>query len=203
MNVDVRAYGRRELLVQPEQVANLLPFAAAASALPGVEEVVPAARTVLVVCVDSAAAERVAASLPAVQSAPADASTGATDEVVVDVTYDGADVQAVADEVGMSAAELVRRHADGHYVVAFCGFTPGFAYLSGLDPQLHVSRLADPRTRVPAGAVGIAGEFTGVYPRSSPGGWRLLGQTDARLWDVDRDPPALLSPGTRVRFRAT
>jgi KipI family sensor histidine kinase inhibitor len=203
MNLEVRTYGRRAFLVAPERVADLLPFASAVSALPGVEEVVPAARTVLVVCVSEAAAERVAESLPTMETAPPAASPGATDEVVVDVVYDGPDVDTVAGEVGMSAAELVRRHADGHYVVAFCGFTPGFAYLTGLDPRLQVPRLADPRTRVPAGAVGIAGEFTGVYPRSSPGGWRLLGRSDAQLWDVDRDPPALLSPGTRVRFRAT
>lgn len=203
MNLEVRTYGRRAFLVAPERAADLLPFASAVSALPGVEEVVPAARTVLVVCVSEAAAQRVAESLPTMETAPPAASPGATDEVVVDVVYDGPDVDTVAGEVGMSAAELVRRHADGHYIVAFCGFTPGFAYLTGLDPRLQVTRLADPRTRVPAGAVGIAGEFTGVYPRSSPGGWRLLGRSDAQLWDVDRDPPALLSPGTRVRFRAT
>ncbi|HVU92653.1 MAG TPA: allophanate hydrolase subunit 1, partial [Jatrophihabitans sp.] len=117
------------------------------------------------------------------------------------VEYDGPDLAATAAELGLSPAELVRRHAAGEYVVAFCGFAPGFAYLTGLDPALHVPRLAEPRTRVPAGAVGIAGEFTGVYPRPSPGGWRLLGRTDAVLWDLDRTPPALLPPGTRVRFR--
>ncbi|MDT4942795.1 MAG: hypothetical protein QOJ34_2884, partial [Pseudonocardiales bacterium] len=77
----------------------------------------------------------------------------------------------------------------------------GFAYLRGLDPALHLARRAEPRTRVPAGSVGIAGEFTGAYPRESPGGWQLLGRTDAALWDLDRDPPALLTPGTPVRFR--
>jgi KipI family sensor histidine kinase inhibitor len=86
-------------------------------------------------------------------------------------------------------------------VVGFCGFAPGFAYLTGLDPALHLPRLATPRTAVPAGAVGIAGEFSGVYPRSSPGGWRLLGTTSAVVWDPQREPPALLVPGTRVRFR--
>ncbi len=101
----------------------------------------------------------------------------------------------------MTADELVARHSEPRYVVAFCGFAPGFAYLSGLDERLHVARRAEPRTRVPAGSVGIAGEFTGVYPRASPGGWRLLGRTDADLWNLARTPPALLVPGTRVRFR--
>ncbi len=93
-------------------------------------------------------------------------------------------------------------HSGAGYTVRFCGFAPGFAYLDGLDPRLHVPRRDDPRTSIPAGSVAIAGEFAGVYPRASPGGWRLLGRTDASLWDVDRDPPALLTPGTRVRFRA-
>ena len=111
------------------------------------------------------------------------------------------DLPAVAAETGLTHDEVIGRHARGRYVVAFCGFAPGFAYLTGLDPQLHVPRLSEPRTRVPAGAVGIADEFTGVYPRPSPGGWRLLGRTAATLWDVERKPPALLVPGARVRFR--
>jgi len=85
--------------------------------------------------------------------------------------------------------------------VAFGGFAPGFGYLTGLPKQLHVPRRATPRTRVPAGAVGLAGEFAGVYPRPSPGGWQLVGRTDVVLFDPNREPPALLSPGTRVRFR--
>jgi KipI family sensor histidine kinase inhibitor len=117
------------------------------------------------------------------------------------VNYDGPDLVRVADEVGISVAELVRVHADADYTVAFCGFAPGFAYLAGLDPTLRVARLAQPRTSVPPGSVGIAGDYTGVYPRSSPGGWRLLGTTDAALWDTRRTPPALLTPGTAVRFR--
>jgi KipI family sensor histidine kinase inhibitor len=120
--------------------------------------------------------------------------------VELPVRYDGADLIPLAAELGCSPEALLQRHAAGEYTVAFCGFAPGFAYLSGLDPALHVPRLASPRTAVPAGSVAIAGEYTGVYPRSSPGGWRLLGRTDAVLWDLDREPPALLTPGTRVRF---
>jgi KipI family sensor histidine kinase inhibitor len=95
---------------------------------------------------------------------------------------------------------VAARHQAVTFVSAFCGFAPGFAYLSGLDAA--VSRLATPRTRVPAGSVALAGTWCGVYPTTSPGGWRIIGSTDARLWDVDRDPPALLVPGTRLRFVA-
>jgi KipI family sensor histidine kinase inhibitor len=203
MSLEVRPYGRRALLVEPGHPSDVLAVAAAARDLPGVEEVVPAARTALVVCATASDADRLAAVLPAAQWKRDDA-TGIVDgdrQVLLDVVYDGPDLDAVADEAGTSAEEVIRRHVAGDYLVAFCGFAPGFAYLTGLDPRLQVARLAEPRTRVPAGAVGIAGEFTGVYPRASPGGWRLLGRTDARLWDVGADPPALLPPGTRVRFR--
>ena len=101
---------------------------------------------------------------------------------------------------GCSTQEVARRHAAASHRVAFCGFAPGFAYLSGLPKKLQVPRLEEPRSKVPAGSVGLAGTFTGVYPRSSPGGWQLIARTHERLWDVDRDPPALLMPGTRVRF---
>ena len=86
--------------------------------------------------------------------------------------------------------------------MAFCGFAPGFGYCAGGDAALHVPRMDSPRTRVPAGAVGLAGEWTAVYPRSSPGGWRLIGRTSLTMWDTDRQPPALLTPGTGVRFTA-
>lgn len=122
--------------------------------------------------------------------------------LVLDVVYDGADLKSTAVEVGLDVDGLVRAHAAVEYTVAFCGFAPGFAYLRGLDPSQHVRRLAEPRTRVPAGSVAIAGDVTGIYPRSSPGGWRLLGRTDSALWDLDREPPTLLTPGTAVRFRA-
>ncbi len=120
--------------------------------------------------------------------------------VELSVRYDGPDLESVAEHCGMSVEEVVRRHRETEFVVAFCGFAPGFAYLSGLPEELHVPRREEPRSKVPAGSVGLAGTFTGVYPRSSPGGWRLIARTDERLWDVDRDPPALLTPGTRVRF---
>jgi KipI family sensor histidine kinase inhibitor len=116
------------------------------------------------------------------------------------VRYDGEDLPEVARMCGLTEREVAVRHLEATYLVAFCGFAPGFAYLTGGDPVLRVPRRADPRTRVPAGAVGLADEFTGVYPRPMPGGWQLIGRTDAVLWDLGREPPALLLPGTRVRF---
>jgi KipI family sensor histidine kinase inhibitor len=108
----------------------------------------------------------------------------------------------VARDAGLSEEDVVGLHTSAVYTVAFTGFAPGFGYLTGLPTALRQPRLDSPRTRVPAGAVGVAGEFTGVYPRESPGGWRLLGQTSATLFDPATDPPALLAPGDRVRFRS-
>jgi biotin-dependent carboxylase-like uncharacterized protein len=123
-------------------------------------------------------------------------------EVEIPVSYDGPDLALVADLTGLSPADVVAAHTGTPWTVAFGGFAPGFAYLVGGDPRLTVPRKTTPRTRVPAGAVGLAGEFSGIYPTSSPGGWQLLGRTDVVLFDPDADPPALLTPGTRVRFRA-
>jgi KipI family sensor histidine kinase inhibitor len=158
-----------------------------------ITELVPAARTVLV---EGDPLPDLAALLAGVRPGPPVA--GPT--VAVPVTYDGPDLAEVAELTGLAAAEVARRHAEAEYVVAFCGFAPGFGYLTGLPAELHVPRRDSPRTAVPAGSVAVAGEFTGVYPRRSPGGWRLLGRTAVVLWDAGRDPPALLAPGTRVRF---
>jgi 5-oxoprolinase (ATP-hydrolysing) subunit B len=136
------------------------------------------------------------------QVSPVDSALSEAREVVIPVVYDGEDLADVAAEAGLSVAEVVGRHSAGAYVSAFCGFAPGFAYLAGSDPALHVSRRSSPRTRIPPGSVAIAGEYTAVYPSASPGGWRLLGRTDVPVWDVERDPPNLLPPGTRVRFAA-
>lgn len=155
---------------------------------------------------DGAATDRAATDGAATDRAATDhaatdhAATGRTAAVVLPVRYDGADLAEVARVTGLTEDEVVRRHAEGEYTVAFGGFMPGFAYLTGLDPALHVPRRATPRERVPAGAVAIAGEFAAVYPAATPGGWMLLGTCDVPLFDVDRDPPALLRPGTRVRF---
>ena len=124
------------------------------------------------------------------------------DEIEIPVTYDGPDLADVASHTGLSEDEIVAAHTGTPWTVAFGGFAPGFAYLVGGDERLVVPRRDSPRTSVPAGSVGLAGEFSGVYPRSSPGGWQLIGRTDAVMFDVDRDPPALLAPGAHVRFVA-
>ena len=120
--------------------------------------------------------------------------------IEIPVTYDGEDLDEVAGLLGIGAAEVVRLHTVADYAVGFTGFAPGFAYLSGGHPDLDVPRRSSPRTRIPAGSVALAGTFSGVYPRESPGGWQLIGTTTARMWDLSRDRPALLLPGDRVRF---
>ncbi|MFF7738239.1 MULTISPECIES: carboxyltransferase domain-containing protein [unclassified Streptomyces] len=159
-------------------------------------EIVPAARTVLIDGLDAPA--RLAAELTAADLPPA--PSRARDVVELPLRYDGPDLADVAAHWGVPEREVARIHADTEFRVAFCGFAPGFGYLTGLPPRYDVPRRATPRTAVPAGSVALAGPYTGVYPRSSPGGWQLIGTTDAVLWDHARVPAALLSPGTRVRF---
>ena len=121
--------------------------------------------------------------------------------VELPVTYDGPDLEDVAARWGCPVEQVGARHQAVELVAAFCGFAPGFAYLAGLD--VDVPRLPTPRARVRAGSVALAGRWCGVYPTASPGGWRVIGHTDAVLWEAHRDPPALIAPGTRVRFRET
>ncbi|WP_460369931.1 5-oxoprolinase subunit B family protein [Actinocorallia lasiicapitis] len=165
-----------------------------AARLPGVVDVVPGAETVLVTCTGPLdALER------ALRSLPVAAFRGTGELVELPVRYDGEDLPEVAALTGLSVAEVVARHSGAEYTCAYLGFSPGFGYLTG--GALTVPRRDTPRTRVPAGSVAIAGPYTAVYPSASPGGWRLLGRTDAVLWDVRRDRPSLLGPGTRVRFQ--
>ncbi|MER7900013.1 allophanate hydrolase subunit 1 [Streptomyces sp. NPDC096046] len=159
-------------------------------------EIVPAARTVLIDGLDSPA--RLAAELTAAELPPRPSHAHAV--VEIPVRYDGPDLPDVAAHWGVPVPEVARIHAGTEFRVAFCGFAPGFGYLTGLPPRYDVPRRATPRTAVPAGSVALAGPYTGVYPRSSPGGWQLIGSTDVVLWDHTRVPAALLSPGTRVRF---
>ena len=138
----------------------------------------------------------------AARTAEPSVATIEADEVVITVTYDGPDLAEVAALTGLDEDEVVAAHTDTAWTVGFCGFAPGFAYLTGGDSRLRVPRRATPRSEVAAGSVGLAGDFSGVYPRSSPGGWQLIGHTHAVLFEVNRDPPALFQPGMRVRFEA-
>ncbi len=180
------------------------------SAWRDVTDVVPAARTLLLLTREGAdlAALRttVLGLLDSVRLSHGSGAVLASEtaptshEVEIAVRYDGPDLDDVARLTGLTRAEVVTAHTGTLWRVAFGGFAPGFAYLVGGDPRLHVPRRDRPRPTVPAGSVGLAGDFSGVYPRSSPGGWQLLGTTGAVLWDADREPPALMSPGTTVRF---
>jgi KipI family sensor histidine kinase inhibitor len=197
----VLPYGDRAILVEVADLASVAAVRAAleTTPLPGQCDLVPAARTVLVVLdrrptdLDVTALRLLSPDAPSVD---AEART-----VELPVVFDGPDLDEVAQLVGRPVAALVAALAGLRLTVAFGGFAPGFGYLTGLPEELHVPRRSTPRTRVPAGSVGLAGEFAGAYPQASPGGWQLVGRTDAVLFDVDRDPPALLTPGTRVRFR--
>jgi KipI family sensor histidine kinase inhibitor len=187
--------------VDDEPAPAALAAAVTAAAHPSVVEVVPAAVTVLVRTAPGADLADVARMVQECADRADDVDpAGGAEELVVPVVYDGEDLADVAGHTGLTVPDVVAAHTGQVWTVAFCGFAPGFGYLRGEDDRLHVPRRSSPRTRVPAGAVALAGEFTGVYPRPSPGGWQLLGRTDLPIWDLDRDPPALLRPGVRVRF---
>lgn len=196
--MQARIVGEHAVLIECADAEEVAAVHAQALARMGeADDVVPAARTVLIDGVaDPAAVAADVASWP-LQRVAADAGR----VVELPVRYDGPDLPDVAELWGTSVEGVVARHAGREFVVAFCGFAPGFAYCRGLSPAESVPRLDAPRTQVPAGSVAVADTWTGVYPTSSPGGWRLLGTTDARLWDLDTEPPALLTPGTRVVFR--
>jgi KipI family sensor histidine kinase inhibitor len=170
----------------------------AAMEVPGVSDIVPAESTVVVRCTRE---RHDAIGLVLDMVTPRARGEHTDAPLVIDVVYDGPDIAALAYAARVSVDDVVRLHATGTYEVAFCGFSPGFAYLRGIDERLHVPRRDSPRTSVPAGSIGVAAGYTCVYPSASPGGWHLIGRTSAVLWDVDRDPPALLRPGRAVRFR--
>ena len=161
-------------------------------------DIVPGATTILLDGVEPATAARLA-------DWPPPPAVLTTDGPLVEVrtTFDGEDLADIAARWGVSSVLAVQRLTATPLTVAFCGFAPGFAYMRGLPEEWAVPRLAAPRPRVPAGAVGIAGSYVGIYPAASPGGWRLVGQTHQNLFDVREDPPAFLPPGTRVRLVAT
>ena len=201
----IRDYGDRALLIECDSTAEVLDLAETlrAARLPGVVDIVPGARTVLLGLADPSYQRASRAHLGGI-TLPGPAECRETDaaDVVIDVVYDGADLNEVADRLDMTAVEVVEAHTATPWRVGFGGFAPGFAYLVGGDARLNVPRRPEPRTRVPAGSVGLAGEFSGIYPRESPGGWQLIGRTAAVLWDIERAQPALLEPGMWVQFRA-
>ncbi|GFG53560.1 allophanate hydrolase [Mycolicibacterium agri] len=172
-----------------------------AADLPGVCDVVPGLETLLVqLDPDIADAGTVRAAIADIE--PAAGGSAAHERHVIDVRYDGEDLADIARFTGLTVDQVVAAHTSTEWRVAFCGFAPGFSYLIGGDPRLRVPRRDEARIRVPAGSVALAGEFSSIYPRVSPGGWQLLGHTDAVLWDSAVDPPAVLRPGAVVQFRA-
>jgi KipI family sensor histidine kinase inhibitor len=202
--IRARAAGDAAVLLEP---ASGRPAALAdairAAGLPGVLNVIPGAATVLVAVQpgswDAAELGRRLARIDVQAAAP----TATAPVLEVPVCYDGPDLAEVAVAAGLTPAEVIARHQGADYEVGWLGFAPGFGYLTGLDPALaRIARLDTPRLTVPAGSVAIAGGLAAIYPSASPGGWRLLGRTDVRLWDPERRPPAVLAPGMRVRFRA-
>ena len=202
----VHDYGDQALLLEFDSTAEVLAWhdAVREADLLGVLDIVPASRTVLIKLAGPRYQAPTRQRLAKLQ-VTADALTEATApsaDVELDVVYDGEDLDEVARLTGLTPDQVVEAHTGTLWQVGFGGFAPGFAYLFGGDSRLEVPRRSDPRTKVPAGSVGLAGEFSGLYPRESPGGWQLIGRTAAELWDVDRDPPALLTPGTWVQFRS-
>ncbi len=189
--------GSSALLAEPSDPAHVTLLYADLRRDLACRDLVPGARTVLLDGVEDLDAAR---TYLAGWAPSGRAEERAQRVVELPTAYDGADLDDVARRWGMTRAEAIATHTATEFVVAFVGFAPGFAYCTGLAPELAVPRLDRPRARVPAGSVGLAGEYAGVYPSASPGGWRLLGRTDAVLWDVAREEPALLTPGTLVRF---
>lgn len=189
--------------IDPVPHERVLALASALSGRRGITDCVPAYAS-LTVHYDPAV-WRYAEMTALLASLPGDAGSAPAGRppVEIPVCYGGEfgpDLGALARHAGLPEGEVIRRHAQAEYRVYFLGFTPGFAYLGGLDPVLAMPRRAEPRDRVPAGSVGIAGPQTGIYPQASPGGWQLIGRTPSRLFDAERPAPSLLRPGDRLRF---
>lgn len=204
----IRPAGDRAMLV----TAPVAEFAAAlrGRAPAGVQDVLPAAETVLVTLDSVRDAEDVRRVLETIlreviaagERPESGSALGTEEPVVIPVHYDGVDLAEVAYLLDMSAAEVVAAHTGTVWHCGFVGFAPGFGYLEAPDGRLDVPRRAQSRTAIPAGAVALAGGYSAVYPRRTPGGWQLIGHTDLPMWDTERDPPALIRAGAAVRFVA-
>ncbi|MBK4215231.1 carboxyltransferase domain-containing protein [Paracoccus caeni] len=196
--------GPRTLLVELADLNETLALfdALLADPIEGVAEIIPAARTLMVRTAPGFAADAaLAGAILARKPAPGtEREEGPIETVEIPVTYDGEDLQDVAGFMGLSVAEVIAAHQETTWQVAFCGFAPGFAYMTCDDPRFDMPRRPAPRTRIPAGSVALAARFCGIYPQDTPGGWQLIGTTKVPMWDLSRDPPALLRPGVRARF---
>ena len=208
MSLRMLTCGEHAVLVELDGLTHVLALDAAVraavesgnAAFADVVDIVPAARTLLLVVSEGADLATLRAALPTLSFSTQPLTAPPLGSLEIVVHYDGPDLDEVSELTGLTPLQVVAAHTQTPWRVAFAGFSPGFAYLCGGDSRLQVPRRSEPRTSVPSGSVGLAGEFSAVYPRSSPGGWQLLGRTDAILWDVDRKPPALLQPGSVVRF---
>ena len=198
----VRAVGTRAVLAELSGTQDVLALQALLleSPLPGQQDVLAAAETVLVKADSPASARRIGALLLQLDLTTPTHRDGGL--VVLDTVYDGEDLAEVGTLTGLGADGVIAAHSGQIWTVAFAGFAPGFGYMVGENQALEVPRRSSPRTAVPAGSVALAGNYSAVYPRSSPGGWQLIGRTKAKMWDLDREQPALASPGHRVQFRA-
>jgi KipI family sensor histidine kinase inhibitor len=209
--ITIHDYGDQALLLEFGATAEVLAWADALreAELLGVLDIVPASRTVLLKLAGpryQAPTRQRLSKLRVTAEALSEASApiAGQADIEIGVVYDGADLEEVTRLTGLTTEQVIAAHTGIPWRVGFGGFAPGFAYLIGGDERLNVPRQSEPRTRVPAGSVALAGEFSAVYPRESPGGWQLIGRTTedtAELWDIDRDPPALLRPGMWVQFR--
>ncbi|MGH3387206.1 MAG: 5-oxoprolinase subunit B family protein [Nocardioidaceae bacterium] len=193
--------GSAALLVELDDLDAVLALYAALvdDRPPGVVDLVPAARTLLLM-VDPERADLRAVESAVRSTTPRADSRAVGDDVELPVVYDGADLEDVAAHLGCTVEEVVHRHTGDDWTVAFCGFAPGFGYLTSASGGWDIPRRDSPRTKVPPGSIALAGEFSGVYPRESPGGWQLIGRTEVAVFDLDREPAALLRPGNRIRF---
>lgn len=204
LQADIRWAGPRALLIELDSLDAVLAVHAQLLEHPltGQVDVLAAARTVLAVFDSRANARAARTAVETLDATPSKDAVGTGDPVRIEVVYDGADLADVSRLTGLDSDGVIVAHTGQLWTAAFGGFAPGFAYLVGQNESLNVPRRTTPRTAVPAGSVALAGNFSAVYPRRSPGGWQLIGRTSSRMWDLDREQPALLRPGTTVQYVA-